>query len=154
MKAQASVEINRPIDEVFDFTNNHVVEWSLTVVEDTVVNETLERVGTTFKCVTQSRGQRLEFQGVVTRWESPHVSAINLVGDTFDIEAAYFFETTSYGTRVTQKSVISPKGFLKVVFFLCGWMMGKAGCNEAQKELDNLKLVAEGRDNVSPVSEA
>ena len=61
MKAEASVEINRPIEEVFDFTNNHVVEWSVTVVEDTVINETPDRVGTTFKCVTESRGQRLEF---------------------------------------------------------------------------------------------
>jgi hypothetical protein len=146
MKAEASVEINRPIEEVFDFTNNHVVEWSVTVVEDTVINETPDRVGTTFKCVTESRGQRLEFQGVVTRWEQPHVSAIELIGDTFDIEAAYFFEATSNGTRVAQKSVISFKGFLKVVFILCGWMMGKAGCDEAQKELDNLKQVLENRD--------
>lgn len=145
MKAEASVEINRPIEEVFEFTNDHVVEWSITVIEDTVINETPDRIGTTFKCVTESRGQRLEFQGVVTRWEQPHVSAIELVGDTFDIEAAYLFESTSSGTRVTQKSVISPKGFLKVVFFLFGWMMGKAGCDEAQKELDNLKRVLENK---------
>ena len=83
---------------------------------------------------------------MVTRWEQPHVSAIELIGDTFDIEAAYFFEATSNGTRVAQKSVISFKGFLKVVFILCGWMMGKAGCDEAQKELDNLKQVLENRD--------
>lgn len=149
MQSEASVEINRPIGEVFEFTNDHVVEWSLTVVEDTVINETPDRVGTTFKCVTQSRGQRLEFQGEVTRWQRPHVSAIKLVGDSFDIEAAYFFEATADGTRVTQKAVISPKGFLKVVFFLCGWMMGKATCDEAQKELDNLKRMLESRDDAS-----
>jgi uncharacterized membrane protein len=149
MRSEASVEINRPIDEVFDFTNDHVVEWSLTVVEDTVIDDTPDRVGTTFKCVTESRGKRLEFQGEVTRWERPHVSAINLVGDSFDIEAAYFFETTPDGTRVTQKAVISPKGFLKVVFFLCGWMMGQAGCDEARKELEKLKRVLEERDAVT-----
>ena len=118
-------------------------------VEDTVINETPDRVGTTFKCVTESRGKRLDFQGEVTRWKRPHVSAINLVGDSFDIEAAYFFETTPDGTRVTQKAVISPKGFLKVVFFLCGWMMGQATCDEAQKELDNLKRLLEERDAAS-----
>lgn len=147
MQSEASVEIYRPIEDVFEFTNDHFVEWSLTVVEDTVINETPDRVGTTFKCVTESRGQRMEFSGEVTRWERPHVSAINLVGDSFDIQAAYFFEATDDGTRVTQKAVISPKGFLKVVFFLFGWMMGKASCNEAQKELDNLKRVLEERDS-------
>lgn len=149
MQSEASVEIDRPIEEVFEFTNDHVVEWSLTVVEDTVIDETPDRVGTTFKCVTESRGKRLEFRGEVTRWERPHVSAINLVGDSFDIEAAYFFETTADGTRVTQKAVISPKGFLKVVFFLCGWMMKDATCEEAQKELANLKRVLEERDGAS-----
>ena len=146
MKTEASVEISLPIEEVFEFTNNHVVEWSLTVIEDTVINETPDRVGTTFKCVTESNGRNMEFQGVVTRWEPPHVSAINLVGAAFDIDAAYFFESTPAGTRVTQKSAISPKGFLKVFFFLFGWMMGNAGCKEAQRELDNLKSVLTSRD--------
>jgi hypothetical protein len=82
MQSEASVEINRPIEDVFEFTNDHVVEWSLTVVEDTVIEETPDRVGTTFKCVTESRGKRREFQGRVTRWKRPHVSAINLVGAT------------------------------------------------------------------------
>ena len=149
MQSEASVQINRPIEEVFEFTNDHVVEWSLTVVEDTVTHETPGRVGTTFKCVTESRGQRLEFRGEVTRWEHPYVSAINLVGDTFDIEAAYFFETTADGTRVTQKAIISPKGLMRIPFILFGWMMGKASCNEALKELENLKRVLEGRDDPS-----
>ena len=149
MQAEASVEINCPIEDVFDFTNHHVVEWSITVVEDEVVNETPDRVGTTFRCVTQGHGKRMVFQGTVTRWEPPHLSAIQLSGDAFDIEAAYFFEATPVGTKVTQKSVITPKGFTKVFFFLFGWMMGKAGCAEAKKELYNLKRVLESRDTAA-----
>jgi hypothetical protein len=149
MQAEASVEIDRPIEEVFEFTNNHVVEWSITVVEDEVIDETPERVGTTFRCVTLGHGKRMVFQGTVTHWEPPRLSAIQLIGDAFDIEAAYFFEATPDGTKVTQKSVIKPKGFTKVLFFLLGWMMGKAGCDEAKKELNNLKLVLESRDATS-----
>lgn len=37
MKQQAGVEIERPIDEVFEYTNKRVAEWSLTVVEDEVI---------------------------------------------------------------------------------------------------------------------
>ena len=143
MQAEASVVVDRPIEEVFEFTNYRVAEWSLTVVEDEVIHETPDRVGTTFRCVTQSHGKQMVFQGTVTRWEPPALSAIHLIGDTFDIEAMYLFESTPEGTRVTQQSVISPRGFTKVIFFLFGWMMGKATCNEVQKELDNLKRLLE-----------
>ena len=37
MKQQGSVEIYRPIDEVFEYTNNHVAEWSFAIVEDEVI---------------------------------------------------------------------------------------------------------------------
>lgn len=34
MKSYARVEINRPVKEVFEFTIQHVKEWSLMVVQD------------------------------------------------------------------------------------------------------------------------
>ena len=52
MKTAASVEIDRPIDEVFDFTIHHVAEWSITVVEDVPIDTKPEGVGSTFRCVT------------------------------------------------------------------------------------------------------
>jgi hypothetical protein len=59
MKQQASVEIDRPIDEVFDYTNNHVAEWSITIVENEVIEEKPEGVGSTFRCVTEDHGRRM-----------------------------------------------------------------------------------------------
>lgn len=146
MQTEASVEIDRPIEDVFDFTNDHVAEWSTTVVEEKIIEETSERVGTKFLCITESRGKRMDFQGVVTRWERPHASAIELIGDSFDIHATYLFESLPAGTRVTQQAVISPKGFVKVIFFLFGWAMSKSSCNEAQQELNNLKNTLENQE--------
>jgi hypothetical protein len=145
MKQQASVEIDRPIEEVFEYTNQHVAEWSLTVVEDQVIEEKPEGVGTTFLCITEDHGQRMEFQGVVTRHEPPNVSAIQLTGKSFDIEVEYVFEDLGSNTRVTQRSIVAPKGFLKIIFFLFGWMMHKAGCKAAENELANLKRLLEER---------
>ncbi|MBC8870946.1 MAG: SRPBCC family protein [Planctomycetes bacterium] len=139
MKQQASVEIDRPIDEVFRYTNDNVAEWSLTVVEDEVIDEKPDGVGSTFRCVTEDHGRRMEFAGVVTRREPPNVSAIHLTGQQFDIEAEYLFEDLGDRTRVTQRSTVAPKGFLKVIFFLFGWMMKKSTCKAVQNELDNLK---------------
>ncbi|WP_153557942.1 SRPBCC family protein [Roseimaritima sediminicola] len=138
MHSLASIEIDRPIDEVFAYTNDKVAEWSLTVVESEVL-EDHDGVGTTFRCVTEERGRRMEFDGVITVWEPPTKSAIHLTGKSFDIEAEYRFDDLNGRTRVTQESTVTGKGFLRIVFFLFGWLMNKQGCDAVAKELRSLK---------------
>jgi Polyketide cyclase / dehydrase and lipid transport len=142
MHSLASVEIDRPINEVFTYANEKVAEWSLTVVEDEVI-EDKDGVGTTFRCVTEEKGRRMEFQGVVTHWEPPTRSAVNLTGPMFDIEAEYRFEDLNGRTRVTQESTVKGKGFVKVMFFLFGWLMKKQGCKAVTNELESLKMKLE-----------
>ena len=144
MHSQASIEIDRPIDEVFDYTNKHVAEWSLTVVEDEVI-EDKDGVGTTFRCVTEERGRRMEFAGLVTLWEPPTKSAISLTGKSFDIEAEYRFEDLNGRTRVTQESTVHGKGLFKIMLFLFGWLMNKQGCKAVNYELESLKSKLESR---------
>jgi hypothetical protein len=144
MRTAASVEIDRPIDEVFEYTNDNVAEWSITVVEDEVINSTPERVGSTFRCVTEDRGCRMEFAGEVVCWEPPNRSAVYLAGKQFDIAAAYQFEDIGNGrTRVSEDAVISPKGFTKVFFALFGWMFRSSGCKAMENELLSLKRLLE-----------
>lgn len=145
MQQEASVEIDRPIDEVFRLTNDHVAEWSIVVVEDEVLDEKPEGVGTTFRSVTEDRGKRMEFEGVVTRHDPPHASSIRMTGDLFDIEAEYTFEDLSGRTRVTQWSNVSGKGFFKAFLFLFGWMMKKSSCKALENEMDSLKRFCEGQ---------
>ncbi|MBI1312127.1 hypothetical protein GC176_12620 [bacterium] len=144
MKQQGSIEIDRPIDEVFDYTNNHVAEWSITVVEDELLESTPDRVGSTFRCVTENHGNHVEFVGEVIRYDAPYLSAVLLKAKPFDIAVEYDFEDLGGRTRVTQKSVVSPKGFMKVFFFFCGWMFHTSGCKALQAELENLKRLLEG----------
>ncbi len=149
MHSIASIEIDRPIDEVFAYTNHQVAEWSLTVVEDEVI-EDKGGVGTTFRCVTEEKGRRMAFQGVVTLWEPPTRSAIRLTGKAFDIEAEYRFDDLQGRTRVTQESTVSGKGFVKIVFFLFGRLMNKQGCDAVSKELESLKRKLEAGAGQSP----
>ncbi|MEQ9407362.1 MAG: SRPBCC family protein [Fuerstiella sp.] len=140
IESSASVDIDCPIDEVFHYTNDNVAEWSITVVEDEVINETPDHVGTTFRSVTETNGNRMEFQGEVIRYEPPHLSAVRLNGKLFDIDAVYMFEDISGRTRVTQKSYVYPKSLImKIIFGCCGWLMSKGSCDAAQKEMQSLK---------------
>lgn len=86
MKSEVSIEINRPIADVFRLTVEHVAEWSIIVVEDTVIDQKPEGVGTTFLSVTEERGKCMEFQGLVTRHDPPYASSVQLTGGMFDIE--------------------------------------------------------------------
>ena len=64
MHNSGSGEIDRPIDDVFRLTNNHVAEWSIIVVEDEVINEQPGGVGTTFRTVTEQHMERYIFSVV------------------------------------------------------------------------------------------
>ena len=92
MRSEASIEIDCPIDQVFELTNKHVAAWSPVCVEDEVLEEKPGHVGTTFCNVTEDRGKRMEFQGTVTKWDAPRLSAVDLKGDMFDIQVEYSFE--------------------------------------------------------------
>lgn len=145
MKHQVSIEIDAPIELVFDCANDDIAEWSPTVLEDKVVKETPEIVGTTFHMVTQERGKEMEFDGTVTRYDRPHVSAIRMTNPSFDIESTFSFEALSENrTRVVQDATAEGKGFFRVVMFVMGLFMGK-GCKAAETELACLKKHCEDK---------
>lgn len=145
MRTEGSIEINRPIEEVFRLTNENVAEWSITVVEEEILDRKPDGVGTTFRNVCEHGGKPMELQGVITKYDPPNASAIQLTGDSFDIEAEYTFEDLSGSTRVTQVSEVSGKGFVKVFFALFGWMMNKSSCDALEKELQSLKAFCESQ---------
>ena len=62
MQTLASVEIDRPIAEVFDCANNHVTDWSITVVGDEILEVQPGHVGTKFLIITEERGKKMEFE--------------------------------------------------------------------------------------------
>ena len=146
MESTCSIEIGRPIEAVFDYTLNKISEWSIVVVEDEVTSDGPVGVGTTFRTVTEERGNRMEFDGKVTKHEPHTTHSVTMKGKSFDLEVDYTFEDLNGSTRITQHSRVNAKGFLKVFFFLFGWLMKKGGCDAQQKELENLKRKCEARE--------
>lgn len=142
MRTEGSVEINRPMEEVFRLTNDHVADWSTIVIEDHPINDD-KGVGARFRTVTEENGRRMEFDGVVTRYEPPHASAVHLAGPYFDIDVEYLFEKLADSTRVMQISTVTGKGFFGVIFKVFGWMMCRSSNDALEKELANLKRFCE-----------
>ena len=139
MQTKSSIEIERPITEVFDYTTTRVADWSLIVAEDKVIEEKPGGVGTTFRTVTKDRGRRIEFDGVVTRHQPPTAHSVVMKGKQFDMKAEYLFEDLGGRTRVTQRSTVNGKGLFHVMILLFGALLRKSSCDSLEKELSNLK---------------
>ena len=82
MKTELSVEIDCPIDRVFDYTCDNAPKWSESVVLDELVESKNDGgAGTTFRLVTEERGKQMEFQGEVMTRSPPTETRIMLRGD-------------------------------------------------------------------------
>ncbi len=147
MKSEASVEIDRPIDEVFDCAVRKVVDWCSIVVSDEVVNETPDMIGTTFKTVTNDRGREMVFDGQVIEHAPPNRHVVEMTGKQFDVKAEYSFEDIGGRTLVTERCEVKGKGFFRFMFIIMGWLMRKASCRDLARELENLKNFAEEQDH-------
>ena len=146
MKSLGSVEINCPIDHVFDQTINHVEQWCSIVVSDEIVEDhNGGDVGTTFRTITEENGRRMEFDGRVTRHAPPYGHSIKMVGDGFEIEVDYDFENVMGLTRVTQASTVHGKGVFRLLFGVLGWAMKGAHCKTTEKQLAVLKQICESQ---------
>lgn len=145
MQSEMSIEIDRPIEQVFELTLGDVSQWSIIVVEDEVIKDVNDGdVGTKFRVVTEEHGKRMEFAGEVIEHRPPERNAIRLVGQYFDIEAHYTFEDLrNWRTRVTQKSTVTGKGFFKIMLYFMGFFMKKSSCDALKKELESLKSYVE-----------
>lgn len=140
---ESTVEIDAPIEKVFDVANNRIVDWSLVVVEDEILEETEDGVGTTFRVVTAERGKRMEFAGKVLKYDPPFANSVEMIGQHFDIFVESTFEDLGGRTRMTQVSNVQGKGIVRLMFTLFGWMMRKSSCEAQNKELESLKALAE-----------
>lgn len=152
METQASIEIGRPVEEVFETATTRVAEWSATVVEDVSIDALPEGVGSLFRVVTEERGRRMTFAGIVTRHEPPRFHAVHLKGELFDIEVEYVFEDLGGRTRVTQHSLVDGKGLVRVMFKLFGFAFRRSGRKGLERDLANLKRLVESRPAPAPTA--
>jgi len=113
MQTERSVEIDAPIDHVFRVATEQVVAWSLIVVEDEPIVETEDGIGSTFRIVTEERGQRMEFEGKVLDQERPVRNTFEMIGKQFDIHVRTTLRDLGGRTLFTQESTVRGKGFFK-----------------------------------------
>ena len=149
MEGTFSIDIERPRAEVFAFLDDpeNLPKFVPNLVDHGVIQETPQKVGTTFWHIYEERGRKMKMTGVVTEHRSPERLAVTLDGPFFGLEVVQTLEELGpNSTRFTQYS----KGTFKHVFKLMGLLFGrkmKVEGEKAQREnFERLKALLEGGD--------
>ncbi len=144
MRIEETVEIDRPLEEVFDYVANpeNLPVWSSIVLEVHKEAQGELREGDRFTTVAKFLGRRFETPMEVTSHEPPRQHSDRSTGGPFEQEYTYTFEQTAGGpTRLTQVAEGEPGGFFRLV----GPLLEMAGKRQFRADLQTLKDLLEAQ---------
>ncbi len=143
MRVEESIEINRPVEEVFDYVVNpeNLPEWSGLAIEVKDAPGPL-REGDAFTVVGKFLGRQFETPYERTSYESPRRYTDRAAGGPIpDQDWTYTFEEVSGGTRLTRVAEGEPGGFFK----LAEPLIERALKRQVRTDLETLKDLLEAR---------
>jgi uncharacterized membrane protein len=145
MRVEESVEINRPLQEVFDYAADpeNLPEWSGLVLEVRKETQgTLMEEGARYTTVAKFLGRSFETPYEVSVHDPPRRHTDKSLGGPFPQEYTHTFEEMEGGrTRFTQVSEGEPGGF----FRLAGPLLERAGRRQFRADLETLKDLLEAQ---------
>jgi uncharacterized protein YndB with AHSA1/START domain len=143
IRIQASMTINRPIEEVFRFMTNHqnALQWQAGLLEARVTNDVVG-VGKTWVDVVQVLGRRIEIASELTEFEPLRRVGFKSTSGPIPIEGRYSYEQEGQGTKVTFTMQGEAGGFFK----LAEPIVARATQRQWETNLANLKDLLEQRD--------
>jgi uncharacterized membrane protein len=115
-KVQRSITIDRPVDEVFDFTHDlsNNALWQTTLVELEPLFEGPLQVGSQWREVRKFIGKRIETVLELTEYHPNARSAVRMVSGPVPLNGTYEYEAVNGGTRFTVTGELDAHGFFKL----------------------------------------
>jgi uncharacterized membrane protein len=143
IRIQASVTVNRPIEEVFHFmTNNqNALQWQSGLLEARVTND-IVGVGKTWVDVVQFLGRRIEVASELIEFEPLRRVGFKSTSGPIPLEGRYAFEPDGEGTKVTFTMQGEAGGFFK----LAEPIVARSAQRQWETNLANLKDLLEQQD--------
>jgi uncharacterized protein YndB with AHSA1/START domain len=144
IRIEESVEINRPVEEVFSYATNpeNFSEWVGNVIEVRKDVPGPPREGTSFTVEQKLLGRRFESPFEVIAYEPNRRYAHRSTGGPVPVSMNFTYEAvSSERTRLTQHNEGEPGGF----FGLVGPLLERALGRQMRTNLGNLKDMLEAR---------
>ena len=143
IRIQASVTVNRPLEEVFRFMtdNQNALQWQSGLLEARVTNDVIG-VGKTWVDVVQVLGQRIEIASELTEFEPLRTVGFKSTSGPIPLEGRYAFRPDGGGAKVTFTMQGEAGGFFK----LAEPIVARSTQRQWETNLANLKDLLEQRD--------
>jgi uncharacterized membrane protein len=139
IKIENSVQINRPVEEVFTFVTNieNLTLWAGPVTEAKQTSEGPIGVGTTQIQSAQFLGRQMETTQEVTEYELNKKLSTKSASGPLPLEIHYTFEPIGEGTKITIEANLDAGGFFKLAEPVVGRMLNRQTASDVQtlKEL-------------------
>jgi uncharacterized membrane protein len=141
IKVEASIVINRPIEEVFAFLSDmeNNLKWRSSQIEVKKTSEGPIGVGTTYRMVNNVLGRRIETEAEVIEYKPNRKFTSKDNSGNFPLVAQRIFEPVEGGTQVRGVLEAEPVGFFK----LAGPLLESMAKRRVQADLANLKGMME-----------
>ena len=116
IKVENSVEINKSVEEVFEYVVNieNLPQWAGPVLEAKQTSEGPVGVGTTQSQVAQLLGRKIESTLEVTEYELNKKYTTKSTSGPIPIEVQHNFEQIPGGTRLETIGLVDASGFFKL----------------------------------------
>ena len=113
IKVEQSIDINRPVDQVFAFVadQTNAPRWQSGILEVRRITDSIIGVGIRYTFVRKLMGRRLEASTEYTEYEPNKKIVFKSASGPMDFRAGYLTETTADGTKLTSWIEMQPKGF-------------------------------------------
>lgn len=148
MENTYTIEIDAARADVFAFLDDpdNLKDIVPNLVDHGVIQETPEKVGTTFWHEFEENGRKMKMTGVVTEHEAPHSMAVALDGAFFALQVRYRLEERGPNqTSLTQDSKARFKHIFKLMGLLFGKKMKEKGEREQVENFARMKQLIEAR---------
>jgi len=142
-RAEASVVINRPVDEVFAYVDDigNASQWQSYVLEVEQTSEGPKGVGTTERGVMQFLGRRIEWAAEITEHEPNRRIKDKITAGPMLVEHSITLEPVEDGTRLTLVAEGETGGFFRLAEPIVARMFQR----DVEANLANLKDILEAQ---------
>ena len=152
MQASATIDIDRPVEDVFEYVSDpHNMEaWVVGVSDVTLVDEDPSRVGARFESDYTYGGRTVRMAYEVTAYDPPERYATRGEGP-FPFSGELELEATPSGTRVTNRIDAASDGlFTSLMFTLLRPVARRMMARRLREELESLRSQLESRTVAAP----
>lgn len=148
MKFTVTIDILQTPEELFSWLAEpqKAKLWQKGVKDETIIKETKEKIGTTFKEVIEENGKSLEMTGVITDYKQDKLIAFHLKSKIHSVDVIYSILRDESKSILTVESKIIWKFPMNVISLIIGKKIRNGIIKQTEFELKELKKQVETKE--------